>query len=309
MGYNFIKNLTLVNRDVRSSRNISYIVIHYTGNKTDKAVSNSNYFKAVNRGSSAHYFVDESDVYQIVEDKDIAWAVGKNYGTNNLFGAVTNANSISIEMCSTNGAIANGTFNNTVELTKNLMKKYGIPASNVYTHYQVCSKRCPGWEGWIPPNTSIWDKFKTALVTNTSTPKSAKETFGEDYKYIFNYKFYADNNTDLKKLYGYDEGKLWNHYLTYGIKEDRLSSAVFNCSYYRNHYTDLQKAFGDDNIAYCKHFLSNGMKEGRRACYGFNVIAYKRRYKDLQKSFGNDLKKYYAHWINYGFNEKRIGRY
>ena len=171
MGYTLVKELTTVNYTAMSNKNNKYIVIHYTGNKTDKAKSNANYFKSTHRGASAHYFVDNNYVYQVVEDKNASWAVGKNYGSNNLFGVVTNANSISIEMCSTNGKIADDTFNNTVLLTKELMNKYGIAASNVYRHYDVCSKQCPGWTGWIGSNASLWNKFKTCLLSNVTEVK------------------------------------------------------------------------------------------------------------------------------------------
>ena len=117
MSYTLVKNLTTVNY-TKGNSGRKYIVIHYTGNKTDSAKANSNYFKSINRGASAHYFVDKTTVYQVVDDNNMAWAVGRNYGSNNLFGKVTNANSISIEMCSTNGKIANETYKNTVELTK-----------------------------------------------------------------------------------------------------------------------------------------------------------------------------------------------
>lgn len=171
MAYNFYKNITTVNRTVTNSRTIKYIVIHYTGNDTDTARANSNYFKSTNRGASAHYFVDQTDIYQVVEDKDAAWAVGKNYGSNNLFGIVTNQNSISIEMCSTGGKIADATFNNTVELTKELMKKYNISKDCVYRHFDVAGKSCPGWTGWLGSNPVLWDNFKAALSSSTPAPQ------------------------------------------------------------------------------------------------------------------------------------------
>ena len=182
--YNYVKNLTLVNRTVKSARNIKYIVIHYTGNNTDTAKANANYFKNSNRNASAHYFIDEENVCQVVEDKDVAWAVGRNYGSNNLFGTVTNNNSISIEMCSKNGRIADKTFNNTVELTKQLMKKYNISASNVVRHFDVCSKQCPGWSGWgTRPNDSgnEWNRFKRAIVESDVVIKYKGhcQTFGD----------------------------------------------------------------------------------------------------------------------------------
>lgn len=179
MPYTLYKNLTTVNRTVMNGKKNLYIVLHYTGNKTDTAKNNAAYFKSVNRGASAHYFVDKTSVCQVVEDKDAAWSVGKNYGTKNLFQTVKNKNSINIEMCSDNGAIAEETFQNAVELTKLLMKKYQIPASRVYRHFDVCSKQCPGWKGWTGPDESLWKKFKAALAP--AAPAS-KPDEGELYR-------------------------------------------------------------------------------------------------------------------------------
>lgn len=180
------KNITKVNRTVLSGKINKYIVIHYTGNRTDKAASNANYFKTINRGASAHYFVDATSIYQVVEDKDASWAVGRNYGKGNLFNVVKNNNSINIEMCSTNGRIDDKTFSNTIDLTKYLMKKYNIPASHVYRHYDVCSKACPGWTGWIPGNETLWKKFKSKLTRSVSTPSNSesKPSSGSSKEYV-----------------------------------------------------------------------------------------------------------------------------
>lgn len=182
MSYKLVKNLTTVNY-TKGNKGRKYIVIHYTGNKTDTAAANANYFKSVNRGASAHYFVDRTQVVQVVEDSNTAWSVGVNYGSNNLFNQCKNNNSINIEMCSTNGKIADETYNNTVALTKSLMKKYGIPASRVVRHWDVCSKACPGWSGWgaAGKDASIWNKFKkdignTSTSSNTSSSSSSSST-------------------------------------------------------------------------------------------------------------------------------------
>lgn len=59
------------------------------------------------------------------------------------------------------------TYKNTVELTKSLMKKYGIDASRVVRHWDVCSKCCPGWNGWGANgcDASIWNQFKKDIVS------------------------------------------------------------------------------------------------------------------------------------------------
>ena len=69
MAYKLVRLLTTVNR-TKGGNKKKYIVIHYTGNKTDTAKANANYFRTENRGASAHYFVDKNTVYQVVEDDD-----------------------------------------------------------------------------------------------------------------------------------------------------------------------------------------------------------------------------------------------
>lgn len=175
--------LTTVNRTVgRKGDTIKYIVIHYTGNKTDKAKSNANFFHNTNRHASAHYFVDKTSIYQIVRDCDTSWAVGRKYGNAPLWGKCTNYNSISIEMCSDNGRIADETFRNTVDLTKYLMQKYNIPVDKVIRHYDVCLKSCPGWYGWIGSDDHIWGQFKAKLGdTITYLPKHVDNSKSSNY--------------------------------------------------------------------------------------------------------------------------------
>ena len=178
MGYKLKKLITKVNKEPCANRKIEYLVLHYTGNLTDTAENNAKYFYGAYRGASAHYFVGTKYVYQVVEDKDAAWAVGVNYGSNNLYGKCTNYNSISIEMCSKNGVIPSATFNNTVTLTKKLMQKYNIQASHVVRHWDVCSKRCPGWDGWLPPKEDLWKKFKKQIgsASTSKTETTAKKS-------------------------------------------------------------------------------------------------------------------------------------
>lgn len=193
MSYKLKKKLTKINYTPMSSKKNSYIVLHYTGNHTDTAAGNANYFYIQNRGASAHYFVDGEEVYRVVRDKDAAWSVGKNYGdaSKNLFLTVKNHNSINIEMCSSNGKITKDTFENSIRLTKKLMKKYNIPASHVVRHFDVCSKACPGWKGWgtskSSNDASIWNDFLTRI--QIQKPASAiKPTSKEKYIKWLQYK-------------------------------------------------------------------------------------------------------------------------
>ena len=212
-----IKNISRYNNSSRNGNGIKYIVIHYTGNKTDTAKANANYFATGNRNASAHYFVDSGNIYQSVEDSRAAWHVGVNYGKKNLFGTCNNRNSIGIEMCSTGGKIPDATFDRTVELTRYLMKKYSIPASKVVRHYDVCSKSCPGWRGWIPSNETIWKEFKQALTITES------KTTGKKYAGSFpvlpakGYLCKGDTGIAVERLQSFLK---W-----YGVYDDRIDGS------------------------------------------------------------------------------------
>lgn len=168
----------------RSSNSIKYLVYHYTGNKNDTACANAKYFANTNtRPAGAHYFVDEKDVYQSIDDLKVAWAVGGSKYSNcnitgggKMYGIVTNSNSISIEMCSTNGKFSDATIENAIELGQKIMIKYNIPIKNVYTHFDITGKLCPGYDGWWRDSRSEWVAFKNKLKNSVKSTKSNAST-------------------------------------------------------------------------------------------------------------------------------------
>ncbi len=154
--------LTKVNRTVMSNKVNKYIVIHYVG-AVSSAKANADYFYSVDRQASAHYFVDENDIYQVVREGDRAWhcgTTGKYYHPE-----CRNSNSIGIEMCcyNNNGIIdiSEKVIEKTIELTKELMAKYNISVENVIRHYDVTHKCCPAP---FVNDTSRWNDFKSRLV-------------------------------------------------------------------------------------------------------------------------------------------------
>ena len=158
---NIMREISKYNFSSRNNNTIKYIVLHYTGNKGDTAKNNSTYFNGGNRNASAHYFIDDNYIYQVVEDNNAAWSVGDGKG---LYG-ITNSNSISIEMCcAKDGQITEKTEANAVELVKYLMSKYNISVSNVVRHYDASRKICPNWSA---NNWNRWTSFKSKLTGST----------------------------------------------------------------------------------------------------------------------------------------------
>lgn len=184
------QNLTTVNYNSMSGKVNKYIVVHYTGNTTDTAYNNTRYFKSENRNASAHYFVDDNNIYQCVLDKDKSWHCGDKLKVGNggaWYGKCTNSNSIGIEMCCTNNDVSQTTVNNTIELVKYLMVKYNIPASNVIRHYDVTNKMCPAP---MVNNPVRWAEFKNNLGGHFNpTPTSTTGVTGDiTYRVYDNYK-------------------------------------------------------------------------------------------------------------------------
>ena len=175
---NIKRKISKVNRTVYGSRNIRYIVIHYVG-AVSTAANNASYFYSTYRGASAHYFTDDTSIWQVVEDKNAAWHCGggrQGSGGGSFLGKCTNANSIGVEMCckKKNGSlyITEKTIEKTAEIVRYLMDKYDIPASRVIRHYDVTGKNC------LAPyiNEKKWDKLHKKLTGKKSSGSStAKE--------------------------------------------------------------------------------------------------------------------------------------
>lgn len=193
-----IKDITNTNRTISNNRKIEYIVMHYVG-AVSTARNNASYFKNTYRGASAHYFVDDNEVVQVVEDKDIAWHCGNDV----YYNGARNSNSLSIEMCCYR--MENGNLNITaatearaIELAKELMKKYNIPISNVVRHYDVTRKNCPAP---FVSDQKRWDNFKKKLQEQSTEEDKPSSNTDSDYeKRVKNWQdtMNLDYNSNLK---------------------------------------------------------------------------------------------------------------
>lgn len=156
---------------------IQFIVVHYTGNDGDKAENNARYFSNTpNLGRSAHYFVDDVNIYQSVPDDYIAYSVGgERYkdclktGGAKLYNIATNKNTLNIEICDTtkNGTIypTERAIENAISLVREKMAQYHIGLDGVIRHFDVTGKYCPAYWSVTPENNSRWyTEFKNKLV-------------------------------------------------------------------------------------------------------------------------------------------------
>lgn len=158
--YKPISNSKQYGRYTRPLSNIKWIVIHYTGNysKGANAMAHYRYLQTATRFGSAHYYVDDTEIIQTIGDSRIAWSVADQQGYGRFLNGCNNSNSINIEMCVNVDSDQDLVYKNTVELTKNLMKKFNIPADRVCRHYDVSRKDCP--HNFRANNWAKWWQFK-----------------------------------------------------------------------------------------------------------------------------------------------------
>ena len=178
---NIIECTNTANTTELKNRKIKYIVIHYTAGITSKpgtAKSNAKYFAKETTKASVDFIIDDENIVQYNPDikNRYCWHCGgSKYKTKggSLYKVCTSANSIGIEMCSTNSAkkvtnpndtnwyFTDAVIANCVELTKKLMEEYDIKADHVIRHYDVNGKPCPGVIGWNEDTNDIskWQDF------------------------------------------------------------------------------------------------------------------------------------------------------
>ena len=147
----------------RRPSDICYLVIHFTANDGDSAKNNADYFAREAPGASAHFFVDEREIWQSVQEKDIAW----HCGTRGMYfhPYCRNANSLGVELCSRKRGekyyFTPETVKNAQQFVRSLMKRYGIPTENVVRHYDVTHKNCPAP---FVEDAGAWQRFKAGLM-------------------------------------------------------------------------------------------------------------------------------------------------
>lgn len=156
-----------------------YIVIHYTGNDGDTAKNNAEYYHNSIVKTSAHFFVDNDEIYQSVPIEYAAWSVGgKKYtscsqtGGGSMYGITKNQNSINIEMCDNKPkdgkiSLTQKTRENTEDLVVDLMLKYNIPIERIYRHFDVTGKICPAYfipyGKYLNDGQNYWEFFKSNI--------------------------------------------------------------------------------------------------------------------------------------------------
>ena len=204
--YNYSPNFSTRRRN---PKNIKFIVIHYTGMKSEiEAIKR---LSDVNSKVSCHYFVKKSgDLVLMVPEKYIAWHAGKsNWGRY----CSLNKYSIGIEIQNPghNNNYSNFSSNQiktVIKLCKFLKRKYKIKRQNFVGHSDISyeRKQDPGekfpWKLLAQNHISIWYNIKDKelkKLRGINTSKLEKMEFVKNLRAI-GYKINL-NQKNYKKLF------------------------------------------------------------------------------------------------------------
>ena len=171
------------------TQTVQYIVIHYVGAEGGAEANARYYHTSGGIGASAHYFVGHATegcpVYASVAEGDTAWHCGRADGKY-VHPLCRNANSVGVELCCRrDGAgrwyIEEETRARGQELTRALMKRYGLGAERVLRHYDVTGKRCP--EPYVR-DPAAWADFRRGLVEKPVEEKKMEAAFERMYEQV-----------------------------------------------------------------------------------------------------------------------------
>jgi LysM repeat protein len=186
---------------------VKFIVIHDTGVPGQSAKNNADYFENTYRGASAHYFVDENEIIEVVAPGKKGWHVGDDKDDSD---GINNGNTIGIEFCAEKDktfkpeTIANGQL-----LVRKLMKDYGVSANKVVRHYDASGKNCPQFMN-IDGKWTLWKQYHKELTGAASVSVPLPSNSNKESQHIVKA---GDTLWGLSKQYNatITELKKWNN--------------------------------------------------------------------------------------------------
>ena len=175
----------------------AYVVIHETDNwsKGAGAKAHATAMKNGNLAGTVHYYVDSTSIYQTLDHKDGAYAVGDGGGR---YG-ITNRNSINIEICVNPESDYYKAVDKAEQLAASLLKQYGWGTDRLKRHYDASRKHCPR----RIQDEGLWPEFKrktTAYMGAAPEKPTNKPTTQTGGNYMFEPKMVSKGDTGLSVL-------------------------------------------------------------------------------------------------------------
>ncbi|MCT4631977.1 MAG: N-acetylmuramoyl-L-alanine amidase [Firmicutes bacterium] len=178
-------------RTMKKMKECIGITIHNTGNpsKTADDEMHSNWMKRVEREDkkyvSAHFFVDDDSITQIIPIDEVAYHAGDGHGDGNY-------KTIAIEICE-NGDMKKAE-ENAIRLAASLIKTY--PHLKIYKHQDWSGKYCP--RALLMENR--WESFKDSVLKAVNPVSEIEPYKLEGLDFLWNEKLITDKELWLKNI-------------------------------------------------------------------------------------------------------------
>ena len=282
----------------------TYYIHYITMGKKEGRIATGNTDVVVDK-TTVYNGVDYSDIY------DPDYYLDKNPDLKKIYGTDYDALIAHFVNCGIiEGRASISTFD--VKSYRNkyqdLRISFGKNWSLYYTHYMNFGKK----EGRKATGVS--------KITNPVT-----EYNGVDYSAVYDFEYYAEKYSDIKKAYSDDDVGAIAHFVYFGMAEKRTGNKEFDVISYWNRYPDLRKSFGNNWTSYYIHYMNFGKDEGRSAIGTTEIIGaitqyegvdyssvynfkyYINKYPDIKKLYQNDDLGAIWHFVNFGISEGRQG--
>ena len=125
---------------------------------------------------------------------------------------------------------------------------------------------------------ALYDYWKGTLDKDGNYTKNSGVNLGESCSPVYDATYYRKNNPDILVAKPWTEGEYGNkpyintygeygslyfHFVNWGIKEGRKTSANFDVQKYKANNPDLANGYGDDIRSYYEHYILFGQYENR----------------------------------------------
>ncbi len=138
---------------------VLFVVNHETANNNADADDHYRYFNRNGISASAHTFIDDKKILEIIPLDEKAWHVNYNKPVDNrMFGADANDVAIGVELCRTGDF--KQAYDRYVWYNAYLCHKFGlIPEKHLVQHSVLDPERRVDPESWLNPNGITWAHF------------------------------------------------------------------------------------------------------------------------------------------------------
>jgi N-acetylmuramoyl-L-alanine amidase len=191
----------------RNKKNIKYIVLHYTGMRSEsKALKR---LTDDNSNVSCHYFIKRNgEIILIVPELYNAWHAGKSRWKKDIS---LNRNSIGVEITNKGHEFGYQSYSkkqisSLIKLTKYLIKKYKIKSSNILGHSDIAfeRKKDPGenfpWKYLASKKIGIWHNVEERKLKKFRNKKISNMEITIFIKYLNKIGYFTKGLTNTKEL-------------------------------------------------------------------------------------------------------------